>query len=61
MQVGGNDGDTGEMDEDEFEFAITKMSTILRVSVEDLCEAGLAEDAKNKGLLLLLLYSRYRS
>lgn len=48
-QVGGNDGDSAEMDEDEFEFAMIKLAALLRISLEDLCAAGLAEDAKKTG------------
>ncbi|KAJ1490784.1 hypothetical protein T484DRAFT_3299167 [Baffinella frigidus] len=47
--VGGNDGDSAEMDEDEFEFAMIKLAALLRISLEDLCAAGLAEDAKKTG------------
>ena len=44
--IGGQDGDSAEMDDDEFDFAMNKLATLLETSLEELCELGLSDEAK---------------
>jgi hypothetical protein len=34
------------MDDDEFDFAMNKLATLLETSLEELCELGLSDEAK---------------
>ena len=46
--IGGQDGDSAEMDDDEFDFAMNKLATLLETSLEELCELGLSDEAKTR-------------